>query len=43
MGRIYSNVYELIGNTPLVELKHIEEKEPWITKELQSLQKDGDN
>ena len=26
MGKIYNNVYELIGNTPLVELKHIEEK-----------------
>ena len=26
MGRIYNNVSELIGNTPLVELKHIEEK-----------------
>lgn len=26
MGKIYNNVSELIGNTPLVELKHIEEK-----------------
>ena len=26
MGRIYNNVSELIGNTPLVELKNIEEK-----------------
>lgn len=26
MGRIYNNVSELIGNTPLVELKHIEEE-----------------
>ena len=26
MGKIYNNVYELIGNTPLVELKHIEDK-----------------
>lgn len=25
MGRVYHNVSELIGNTPLVELKHIEE------------------
>ena len=26
MSRIYSSVAELIGNTPLVELKHIEKK-----------------
>lgn len=26
MGKIYNNVSELIGNTPLVELSHIEEK-----------------
>ena len=26
MGKIYNNVSELVGNTPLVELKHIEEK-----------------
>lgn len=26
MGKIYNNISELIGNTPLVELKHIEEK-----------------
>ena len=26
MGKIYNNVSELIGNTPLVELTHIEEK-----------------
>ncbi len=26
MGKIYNNVAELIGNTPLVELTHIEEK-----------------
>lgn len=26
MGKIYSNISELIGNTPLVELSHIEEK-----------------
>ncbi len=26
MAKIYNNVSELIGNTPLVELKHIEEK-----------------
>ena len=26
MGRIYNNVSELVGNTPLVELKNIEKK-----------------
>ena len=26
MGKIYNNISELIGNTPLVELSRIEEK-----------------